>query len=129
MPRAKQLKVWVDDRPGVLAEIAKVLADRKVNLRAVNAWVQEGQGVVRMVVDKHAAAKKALASEGWKTEEGEAVELTLADKPGALARAAKKLGDAGINIEYVYIGSAGSANKVNAYVGVADVKAALKVLR
>jgi hypothetical protein len=129
MPRAKQLKVWVDDRPGVLAEIAKALADKKVNLRAVNAWVQDGQGVVRMVVDKHAAAKKTLASGGWKTEESEAIEITLADKPGALARAAKKLGDAGINIEYVYVGSAGGANKVNAYLGVMDVKAALKALR
>ncbi len=129
MPRVKQLKVWVDDRPGVLAEIAEALAGKKVNLCAVNAWVEDGKGVIRLVADKHAAAKKALAAQGWKTEESEAVEITLADKPGALAQAARRLGDAGINIEYVYAGSAGSAKQVNVYLGVADVQAALKALR
>ena len=40
-----------------------------------------------------------------------------------------KLGKAGVNIEYIYAGSAGSARKLNAYLGVSDIKAALKAAR
>ena len=129
MPRAKQLKVWVDDRPGMLGEVAGALAEKKINLQAVNAWVKDGQGVVRLVADKHAAAKKALSARGWKVEEAEVLEVMLNDRPGALAAVAKKLGDAGVNIEYVYVGSAGSGSKVNVYLGVADIKAAMKAAR
>ena len=75
MPRAKELKVRVEDRPGMLGEVASALAQKKVNLRAVNAWVEDGEGVVRMVVDKVGPAKKALAARGWAVEEKEIVEL------------------------------------------------------
>ena len=82
-----------------------------------------------MVVDKPATARKVFASRGWQVTEEEVVVVTLADSPGALGRVAAKLGRAGVNIEYIYVGTAGSARKLNAYLGVSDVKAALKAGR
>jgi hypothetical protein len=57
------------------------------------------------------------------------VQLTRGDKPGALGQVASKMGAAGINIQYAYTGSAKSATKVNTYLAVPDVAAALKALR
>jgi hypothetical protein len=128
MPRATELKIRVDDRPGILGEVAAALGAKKVNLRAVNAWVEGTQGVLRMVVDKTAAAKKALAEKGWAVEEREVLELDLADKPGELGKAAAKLGAAGINIQYVFVGTVGG-RKVAAFLGVPDVKAAMAAAR
>jgi hypothetical protein len=128
MPRAKELKVRVEDRPGMLGEIAQALAEKKVNLRAVNAWVESGQGVVRMVVDQAGAAKRALAAKGWTPEEQEVLEVELADKPGALAQLASALGAAGVNITHVFVGTAG-ARKATVFLGVSDLKAALKAAR
>lgn len=129
MPRAKQLTVWVEDRPGVLGEVAGALGTKKVNIQAFLAAVVEGRGAIRMVVDKPALAKKVFAERGWENSEEDVVAVTLADKPGSLGSIAKKLGEAGINIQYAYTGSAKSARKVASYFAVADPQAALKALR
>lgn len=126
MPRAKQLTLRVPDQPGMLGEIASALGEKKINIEAIAAATQGGGGMVMMVVDKTAAAKKLFSQHGWETSEEEVLEVTLPDSPGALGRLASRLGKAGINIRYIYAGSAGSARKLNAYLGVSDLKAALK---
>ncbi len=128
MPRAKELKVRVPDRPGALGEVTAALAEKKINLRAVNAWIEGTEGIIRLVPDKAAAAKKALAAKGWPVEEKEVVEVELPDKPGALAEKATKLGRAGVNITHVLVGP-GGARKATVFLGVSDVAAALKALR
>lgn len=112
----------------MLGEVTLALADRKVNLRAVNAWVEDGEGVIRMVVDQVAAARKALAAHGWTAEEQEVLEVELADRPGALGQLAAALGEAGVNITHVFVGT-GGARKATLFLGVSDLKAALKVAR
>lgn len=129
MPRAKQLTLWVADQPGMLGEIASALGQKKTNIKAVMGATAGGRGAVRFVVDKPAAAKKLFAARGWETTEEEVLQVTLADTPGTLGKLAAKLGKAGVNIEYFYAGSAGSARKLNAYFGVSDLKAALKAAR
>ena len=127
MPRAKQLTLTVPDRPGMLGEIATALGSKKVNIEGMCAAVMSGGGMIWLVVDKPAAAKKVFAANGWPTTEDEVLMVTLGDSPGTLGRFATKLGKAGVNITFAYGGSAGSARKMNAYFGVSDLKAALKV--
>lgn len=129
MPKAKQLTVWVEDRPGILGEVASVLGAKKVNIVAFLAGVWEGRGAIRMIVDKPAAAKKAFAAHNWQTTEENVLQVALTDQPGSLGGVATKLGQAGINVQYAYTGTAKSANKVNTYFAVADVAAALKAAR
>jgi hypothetical protein len=128
MPRAKELKVRVADRPGALGEVTGALAEKKINLRAVNAWVEGDEGVIRIVAEQAAAAKKALAAKGYDVQELEVVEVELADKPGTLAEKASALGRAGVNITQVFVGT-GGARKATVFLGVSDVAAALKALR
>ncbi len=128
MPRAKELKVRVADHPGALGEITSALAEKKVNLRAVNAWVEGTEGIVRLVVDKLPVARKALAALGLQVEEHEIVEVELSDKPGTLAEKAVKLGKAGVNITHVFVGP-GGARKATVFMGVSDIAVALKALR
>ena len=128
MARAKELKFKVPDWPGMLGEVAGALGEKKVNLRAINAWVEGTEGVIRIVVDKHAVAKKLLAAKGWAPEERDVIELELADKPGALGEAAAKLGQAGVNITHVFVGT-GLARKATVFLGVSDPVAAAKALR
>lgn len=71
MPRARALVVKVEDRPGMLGEVATALGEKKVNLRAVQGSNEGGQGVLRLVVDKVAAAKRVLAARGWDPQEEE----------------------------------------------------------
>ena len=127
MPRAKQLTITVPDRPGTLGDIASALGAKKVNIVGFCGAKQGDTGMIWLVVDKTAAAKKVFAAKGWPTTEDEVLAVTLSDSPGSLGRFATKLGKAGVNITFGYTGSARNARKTNAYFGVSDLKAALKV--
>jgi hypothetical protein len=129
MARVKQISAWVEDRPGMLGEVADALGEKDVGIRAFMAAVMDGRGFVRVVVDKPAAARRIFAKHGWKTTEDEVVEVTVPDRPGALGEVADRLGAAGVNIQYAYLGTARSARQVNLYLAVTDVKAATAALR
>lgn len=129
MPRVKQLSAWVEDRPGMLAQLAGALGERGVSIRAFMATSIDGKGFIRLVVDRPAEARKVLKRHGWALTEDDVVEVTTADRPGALGAVAERLGAAGVNIPYAYVGVAGAARKVNFYLAVSDVKAALAALR
>jgi len=129
MPRAKQISAWVEDRPGMLGQVADALGEKGVSIRAFLAAVMGGRGFVRVVVDRPAAAKKIFQAHGWQTTEDEVIEVTVPDEPGALGRVADRLGAAGVNVQYAYVGTARSARLVNLYLAVADVKAGLAALR
>lgn len=129
MAKAKQISAWVQDRPGMLGRVADALGEKGISIRAFMAAALDGKGFVRVVVDRPAAAKRVFATHGWKTTEDEVLEVTIADRPGALGAVADRLGAAGINILYAYVGTAASANKVNLYVAVPDTRAAARALR
>ena len=128
MPRAKALKVNVEDRPGILGEIATALGAKSINVRGIHAHAEQGRGVVCIVVDKLAAANRVLASRGMKPEEEDLLEVQMIDKPGALGEVSKTLGDAGVNIRYVFVG-AGGGRRATVFLAVSDMAAALKALR
>jgi hypothetical protein len=126
MPRAKELKVRVQNHPGMLGKVALALSAQKVNVRAANAWVEGGEGVIRIVAEPLPAARKALTRGGWKPDEEDVLEAELSDKPGELARLAAALGEAGVDITHLFVGTA-AGRKAAVFLGVSDLKAALRV--
>ncbi len=129
MPKAKQLTVWVENRPGMLGEVGSALGVKQVNIMAFMATVTDNRGTIRMVVDKRAAAKRVFAEHRWETTEEEVLIVALPDKPGSLGQIAHKLREASVNIQYAYAGLGPSARRVNAYFGVSDLKVALIAVR
>jgi hypothetical protein len=55
--------------------------------------------------------------------------VAISDRPGALGAVADRLGAAGVNIDYAYLGNAKSASRVKLYVAVPDLGAAQRALR
>jgi hypothetical protein len=129
MPKAKQLTVGVENRPGMLGEVGSALGAKKVNILAFMATVTDNRGTIRMVVDKPAAAKRVFAEHRWETTEEEVLKVTLPDEPGSLGTIAHRLREASVNIQYAYAGLGPSARRVYAYLGVSDLKVALIAVR
>jgi len=129
MPKAKQLTVSVENRPGMLGEVGSALGAKRVNILAFMGTVTDNRGTIRMVVDNRAAAKRVFAEHGWETTEEEVLVVALPDKPGSLGRIAHKLREASVNIDYAYAGLGATARRVNAYFGVSDLKAAAIAVR
>jgi len=102
MAKVKQLTVALENRPGTLAHMAKVLADAKVNITALLNSTSAAQGSAQVVVDNVNKAKKALGNAGLSYTEGTLEQFELANKPGALAELAGRLAKKGINIDSAY---------------------------
>ena len=102
MAKVKQLTVSLENRPGTLALMAKVLADAKVNIVALLNSTAGAQGSAQVVVDNVNKAKKALGGAGLAYTEGTLEQFEMANKPGALAELAGKLAKKGVNIDCAY---------------------------
>ena len=125
--KARQLIVQTPNRVGLLAEIARALANAKVNQQACCCYSMAEQACFMMVVDKYAAAKKALAKAGYSFTEDSVICIEIPNKPGELAKAAAKVSQAGIDMEYAYATAGGRTSLV--IVKSKDDTAALKALR
>lgn len=98
-----QLSVTIENQPGALAKMCGALAERNVNLLAFMSMEREGCSLVRMLVDKVAVAKRTLQATGYTYTEEQVLVTKLSNRPGALGDVARRLGEAGINIDYAYI--------------------------
>jgi hypothetical protein len=128
MPTTKEFSVQMEDQPGTLGKICRTLADRKVNILAFQSIPIEGKSQVRLVVDNPTTAKSVLDSQKLKYTEAQVAQVKLPHRPGELARAATKLGEAKVNINYAYTGVEAGSNEPLLIFGVADAGRAAKIL-
>jgi hypothetical protein len=100
--KAKQLSVTMENVPGQLERICRVLAQTKVNIRGLSVADATDLSTIRLLVSDPAAAQKALREAGLACSAQEVLVLKLDDRPGALESVAARLGDARVNIQYIY---------------------------
>ena len=128
MPTVKEFNLSMEDRPGTLGKICRALADRNVNIVAAQSFSSAGKSVTRLVFDDPTKARNVLDSESINYTEADVVQVRLAHRPGELARVSQKLGDASININYLYCGTEPGANIPLIIFGVVDVGKAAPLL-
>ncbi len=119
----KQISIFVENEPGVLARIARALADEGVNLKAVSVSDNADDAILRIVVDDDRKAIDVLEQRGALCVSRDVVEVAVPDRPGGLADVAEFLAGKRINIEYLY-GSGGGGGKAYLYLRVAGDAAA-----
>jgi hypothetical protein len=113
MPKATQLVLAHENRAGLLAQIARVLGDAKVNILACLTTTSANEGLTRLILDSPDSAKKALARTGFRFHEEDVLHIELPNEPGALAKFATELADKNINIVLGYAtGEKGSRGRV-----------------
>ncbi|QHI69470.1 ACT domain-containing protein [Tichowtungia aerotolerans] len=99
----KEVSVRVFNDIGILAQLTRIVADKGVNIRAAAAWVEDGnKGVVRLVTDDNLRAVDALRAHNYAPEEVNSVEVSMEHSPGMLSRVCEKIGNGGVNIQYLY---------------------------
>ena len=100
----KDLAIALDNRPGALADMGEALGKAGVSVEGGGAWVVDGKAVAHFLFEDGAAALKALEAKGIKVlAEREVVVQRLKQAvPGQLGKLARRMGDAGVNIEVMY---------------------------
>jgi hypothetical protein len=103
MPR--QFVVQVINKPGQMALLAEQLAARGVDLRAIGGGGLGEVGHFIMTTADDDTTREVLEAGGWTFLEGESLLAEVDDKPGGLARIARALADAGVNVlGHLFIG-------------------------
>ena len=128
METARQLSIFLENKPGTLAEVCEELANKKVNIYALSISDTVDHSVVRMVVSDWQTAAHVLGERGVLVVENSVLLIENANKAGTLAAISRKLAKAKINIEYAYLATSPTSKKGLAVIRVSDTKKALKVL-
>jgi len=98
----KQLSIFVENKPGRMARVAKILSDASVNIRALTIAEAGDFGVIRMIVDDPVKGYKVLNNEGFTVSETDVLAIVMKDQPGGLYEIVDTLGKHNVNIDYAY---------------------------
>lgn len=97
-----QISVFVENTPGALAKITGILAEKKIDIRAMSLAETQNFGVLRLIVDNPTAAGETLEANNIVFHFTKVVAATIPDEPGGLSGILGILADGGINITYMY---------------------------
>lgn len=98
----KQLSVFIENKPGRLAEVTGYLAEAGINIHALCIADTTDFGILRLIVQDANAAKKVLKEHGLTVKTTDVVGVSLTHKPGSLSGVLRELEKADVSIEYMY---------------------------
>jgi len=124
----KQLTIITEDRVGLLADISYILGKARMSILGVSAEAHDGNAIVNLVVKDDKRAEQLLAANGYKVLESDMLVVRVKDEPGALSSLSKKLKDANISVQSLYLVMRSEGHSLGA-LKVDKPKAARKVLK
>jgi hypothetical protein len=114
---AKDLTVILEDRPGTLATLGEALGKAGVNIDGLCGIPSEGKAVIHVLVEDAAAARRAIEAAGLTVRaDRDVLVQNVEDRPGALGQMARRLANAGVNVDVVYL-----ATKTRVVIGTSDL--------
>jgi len=91
--------VDLTNKPGELAKVTEAIAQQRIDITAFSGSTCGDSGSLALVTNDEEGTRRALSEGQWTFRSVELVEATIANRPGGLAEVARKLADAGVNIE------------------------------
>ena len=123
-----QLSAFLANKAGVLAELAADLARHRISIRALTVANLADHAVVRLVVSEPQKALHLLGDRGVLVVASPVLGIDVPDEVGALATVARRLGRAGVNIEYMYGSAPIGGGRAVVYVHPSDLRKARAAL-
>lgn len=124
-----QLTVRLANEIGVLAELAKVLADHGINILAISGAGEGDRGTISFVTDDNLRASDALKEHRYDPDQEAVVVLDAEHRPGLLRRITETLAHEGIDIHKIYASAASTQDRCFIVLHTADDQRALVALQ
>jgi hypothetical protein len=116
----KDLTIELEEKVGAVATAAEALGKAGVNIEGICGFVVGGKGVGHVLVADAGKARQALESAGARvTAEQDVVVMEIEDRPGSLGQLTRKIANAGVNLNAVYL-----ATKTRVVIGARDIEKA-----
>lgn len=98
----QQLSVFIDNQPGSLMKVTRILHEKGINLRAISTFDSPEFGILRMIVDRPEEALEALNAQHMMVRQGRVLAVELPDEPGSLNKMLEVMADGNISVNYIY---------------------------
>lgn len=125
----KQLSVFVENKPGRLAQITSDLGEHNVDIRALSISDTRDFGILRLITDRPDEAERVLKAAGYTVSLTQVIAIGVEDKPGGLSKAMRVLLDNHISVDYMYAFLSKTERPASVILRVSDNDTAAKVLR
>lgn len=126
--RVKQISVFIENRSGRLRDVAEALGGSGINIRALSLADTSDFGILRLIVDKPDETLDVLRKAHFTLSETDVIAVEVRDKPGGLSEVLAVLGNAGINVEYMYAFVEKSSGNAVMIFRIEDIDKAVKTL-
>lgn len=123
-----QFSVFLINKPGVLAQVSRQIAQARINILAMTMTDSSEHGVLRLVAEEPERLRAAMASLNLPTTETDVMVIDMPNRPGSLAEICSRLAEGHINISYAYCTTGASGGRTKGVFKVADTKKAMKLL-
>src|SRR5262249_46626462 len=124
----KQITVFLENKPGRLANVLSVLAQQKGNITALSGMDKHEQSGLRGGTGDAAKTAQVMQTLNTPFTEADVLAVELKNQPGALAHVCEVLAGEHINIDYAYCSSGGRNGRVIGIFKVSNSDKAIRVL-
>ncbi|NLD10993.1 ACT domain-containing protein [Aminicella lysinilytica] len=125
----KQISVFLENKPGMLTEFAKILQKNDISMKALCLAETPEYGVLRIIVDDNYKIATVLKDEGYVYRVTPVLAAVIPDKPGSLVKILDVLAANDINLEYTYAFITREKDEAYIIIRVQDTEKANKVFR
>ncbi len=129
MDTIKQISIFVENQPGKLAELTRLLADADIDLRTLSLADTRDFGILRVIVNKPDETEKLLKANDWTYKTAEVIGVKLPDRPGGVAEVLEAINEAGVNVEYMYAFVNRIPGRADTVFRVDDIETTINALR
>lgn len=127
--KVEQISVFLENKSGRIAKVTRLLADAKINIRALSIADTSDFGILRLIVDSVPEAVSTLKDGGLTVSTTDVIAVEIPDIPGGLASVIDALDRGGINFEYMYAFVGKSSDKAVVVFKVEELEQAASILK
>ena len=103
----KDLTVILKNQPGALADMGETLGKNGINMEGLCGFPQKNEGIIHLLVEDETTTRWVLEDAGFDVRAVREVMVldigNIAGKPGTGGKMARKIGNAGVNIDLIYL--------------------------
>ena len=127
--KTKQVSVFLENKPGRLAEVTRVLKENKINLRVAVLSETSDFGILRLIVSDPEQAYLTLKENNFTVRTADIIAVEVSDKSGLLNSVTTLLDDNQLSIEYMYSFVEQNNNHAILFFGLDEIDKAISVLK
>lgn len=126
--KIKQFSVFMANKPGALSRLARLFAEKGINILGIASEVSAESGLVRIALANDSDASAILSKAGFSSVETHILSVEVDDKPGEMLKITEALAEGKINITTVYGTSVPGAGTSRLLIAVQNTDKALEIL-